>query len=105
MHLVENKIKNKTSEESMSKEAKRSNGKLKRELGLGAATAIVIGNMIESGIFTSPQLLAEVGNALTTILAWIITGFGSVLLARCSARSGYIFPDPAGTLVSIEKVF
>ena len=35
---------------------------LKRELGLTAATAIVVGNMMGSGIFTSPQSLAQVAN-------------------------------------------
>ena len=38
------------------------NGKLKRDLGLWAATAIVIGNMIGSGIFTAPQSLAAASN-------------------------------------------
>jgi len=37
-------------------------GKLKRELGLGAATAIVVGNIIGSGIFMSPASFARVTN-------------------------------------------
>ena len=40
---------------------------LKRELGLAAATSIVVGNMIGSGIFTSPQSLAQVANPKITV--------------------------------------
>lgn len=78
---------------------------LKRELGLTAATAIVVGNMIGSGIFTSPQSLAQVSNPLTTILAWIITGIGSVLLALSFANLGTKYPTTGGPIVYTNKAF
>lgn len=81
------------------------NTKLKRELGLGAAIAIIVGNMIGSGIFTSAQSLAQVANPMTTILAWIITGGGSVLLALSFARLGTLFPETGGPIVYTEKAF
>ncbi|WP_242861517.1 hypothetical protein [Cellulosilyticum ruminicola] len=43
--------------------------KLKRELGLGAVTAIVVGNMMGSGVFTSPQTLVQVANPYTNMAA------------------------------------
>ena len=46
---------------------------LKRELGLTAAVAIVVGNCIGSGIFTSAASLAAASNPKTAIIAWIIT--------------------------------
>lgn len=79
--------------------------KLKRELGLGAAIAIIVGNMIGSGIFTSAQSLAQVSNPMTTILAWVITGGGSVLLALSFARLGTLFPETGGPIVYTEKAF
>ncbi|MGG7178061.1 amino acid permease [Clostridium paraputrificum] len=81
------------------------NEHLKRELGLVAATAIVIGNMIGSGIFTSPQSLAQVSNPLTTALAWIITGIGSVLLALSFANLGTKYPSTGGPIVYTNKAF
>lgn len=82
-----------------------SNNHLKRELGLVAATAIVVGNMIGSGIFTSPQSLAQVSNPTTTILAWIITGLGSVLLALSFAKLGTKYPTTGGPIVYTNKAF
>lgn len=51
---------------------------LKRELGIFAITAIVVGNMIGSGIFMAPQGLAAVSSPKATIIAWIITSVGSI---------------------------
>lgn len=78
---------------------------LKRELGLGAATAIVVGNMIGSGIFTSPQSLARVSTPLTTIGAWIITGIGSILLALSFANLGAHYPNTGGPIVYTRVAF
>lgn len=79
--------------------------KLKRELGLGAATAIVVGNMMGSGVFTSPQTLAQVANPFTNILAWVITGIGSVLLALAFANLGTLYPETGGPVVYAEKAY
>lgn len=79
--------------------------KLKRELGLGAATAIVVGNMMGSGVFTSPQTLAQVANPFTNIAAWVITGIGSILLALCFANLGTLYPETGGPVVYVEKAY
>ncbi|MDS0525546.1 amino acid permease [Clostridium sp. SHJSY1] len=78
---------------------------LKRELGLLAATAIVVGNMVGSGIFTAPQTLASVSNPFTTILAWVITGVGSLLLALTFAKLGTRYPSTGGPIVYTNKAF
>ncbi len=78
---------------------------LKRELGLTAATAIVVGNMMGSGIFTSPQSLAQVSSPFITILAWIITGLGSVFLALSFANLGSRYPETGGPIVYTKKAF
>lgn len=81
------------------------NNHLKRELGLFAATSIVVGNMVGSGIFTSPQSLAQVSSPLTTVLAWIITGIGSVLLALSFAKLGTKYPATGGPIIYTHKAF
>lgn len=78
---------------------------LKRELGLMAASAIVVGNMIGSGIFTSPQSLAQVSSPSITLLAWVITGVGSVLLALSFANLGTKYPTSGGPIVYTHKAF
>lgn len=84
---------------------KNENSNLKRELGLVAATSIVVGNMIGSGIFTSPQSLASVGSPTATVIAWIITGLGSVLLALSFANLGSKYPSTGGPIVYTRKAF
>lgn len=80
-------------------------GSLKRNLGLSAATAIVIGNMIGSGIFTAPQSLAASANPSSSIIAWIITAIGSLFLALVFARLGAMFPSSGGPIVYTKLVY
>ena len=51
----------------------------KRKLSLAMAMALVLGNMIGSGIFLLPASLAPFGWA--SLLGWLISGTGAVLLA------------------------
>ncbi|MEG2935854.1 MAG: amino acid permease, partial [Clostridium sp.] len=53
-------------------------GELKRELGIWAATAIVVGNVIGSGVFMSPGSMARATNPKVAIIAWILTAVGSL---------------------------
>lgn len=79
--------------------------KLKRELGLLPATAIVVGNMIGSGIFAAPQGLAAASTPLWTMVAWAITGLGSLLVALSFANLGTKFPETGGPVVYTRKAF
>ena len=79
--------------------------KFKRELGLAAATAIVVGNMIGSGIFLAPASLAAQSNPKTTIIAWIITAIGSILLALTFANLGTNMPKTGGPIVYTRAAF
>ena len=78
---------------------------LKRELGLTAAIAIVIGNTIGSGIFMSPTSMALVSDPITTIIAWIITAIGSILLALSFTNLSSRFPETGGPIIYTEKAF
>lgn len=73
------------------------NPKLKKEIGLFTATALVVGNMMGSGIFMLPASLASVSGPGATILAWILTGLGSLILALTFANLGSKIPKTGGT--------
>jgi amino acid transporter len=78
---------------------------LKRELGLFAATAIVVGNCIGSGIFTSAASLAVASNPKTSLLAWVITAIGSLLIALSFANLGTAMPKTGGPIVYTRAAF
>lgn len=80
-------------------------GNLKRELGVFAATAIVVGNIIGSGIFMSPSSFARVTNPKVAILAWIITSIGSLLIALSFANLGSKMPKTGGPIVYTRAAF
>ncbi|RLQ95504.1 amino acid permease [Falsibacillus albus] len=51
------------------------------KLGLWVLTALVVGNMVGSGIFMLPRTLAEVASPGGAMFAWIFTGFGVLVTA------------------------
>ncbi|NGZ74349.1 amino acid permease [Saccharibacillus alkalitolerans] len=52
-----------------------------KTLGFWILTALVVGNMVGSGIFMLPRSLAEAASPAGTVLAWGVTGFGVLMLA------------------------
>lgn len=62
-----------------------SNG-LRRELGFFAIIAIIVGQMIGSGIYMTPQGLAELANPMVAVLAMIVTGVGTICIAISYSR-------------------
>ena len=77
---------------------------LKRSLGLWMATALVIGNMVGSGIFLLPASLAGQAGPVS-ILAWVFTGIGAMLLALVFAKLGRAYPKTGGPYVYARKAF
>lgn len=63
-------------------------------IGLWTATALVVGNMIGSGLFLLPSSLAPYGAA--SALGWTISTLGALLLAAVFARLGQLRPAAAG---------
>ena len=55
-----------------------------RKLGFWMCTALVVGNMIGSGTYLMPASLAPYGGV--SLLGWVLTATGSVLLALVFAR-------------------
>lgn len=85
----------------------RTRPELKREMGLWTATAMVIGNMIGSGVFLLPALLAGVAIVYgsSILLAWVVTGAGAMLLAAVFATMGRAYPRTGGPYVYARRAF
>lgn len=81
------------------------NNKLKKEIGLFVATALVIGNMMGAGIFMLPKQLAQVGGVGSSIIAWLITGTGAMLLALTFANLGSKIPKSGGIVDYSKDAF
>jgi arginine:ornithine antiporter/lysine permease len=52
-----------------------------KPLRLGLLTALVIGSMIGSGVFSLPQNMASGAGAAAVLIGWLITGVGMLTLA------------------------
>ena len=75
----------------------------KREIGLWTATSLVIGSMIGSGVFLLPAALAPFGGI--SMLAWVITAFGSVMLALVFAQLSRRNPAAGGVYAYTREAF
>ncbi|MFT3790908.1 MAG: amino acid permease [Rudaea sp.] len=66
----------------------------RRALGLWSATALVVGNMIGSGVFLLPASLAPYGQA--SLYGWILSATGALLLAGVFASLARRHPVAGG---------
>lgn len=65
--------------------------------------SIVVGNMIGTGIYILPASLAEFGTI--SILAWLITSTGALLLALTFIRLNKRFPETGGPYAFCKEAF
>jgi APA family basic amino acid/polyamine antiporter len=75
----------------------------KREIGFWTATSLVIGSMIGSGVFLLPAALAAYGGI--SMLAWVITAFGSIMLALVFAQLSRRNPAAGGVYAYTRESF
>ncbi|WP_207946787.1 amino acid permease [Actinomadura sp. 7K507] len=75
----------------------------RRRLGLWMATALVVGNMIGSGVFLLPSSLAAYGPI--SLVAWVFTAAGAILLALVFARLARAYPKTGGPYAYARKAF
>ncbi len=64
------------------------------KMGLWMSTALVIGNMVGSGVFLLPAALAAFGGI--SILGWLFTSAGALFLALTFARLSRLVPGAGG---------
>ncbi|WP_246562479.1 amino acid permease [Rickettsiella endosymbiont of Dermanyssus gallinae] len=74
-----------------------------QKLGLWMLTALVAGNMIGSGIFLLPASLAEYGSI--SLLSWIATAGGALLIALVFAKLGTVMPRIGGPYAYCREAF
>lgn len=74
-----------------------------RPMGLWMCTALVVGNMIGSGVFMLPASLARYG--WNAVIAWLITIGGALCLALVFARLAQAFPRAGGPFAYTEEAF
>ncbi|MFI4956722.1 MAG: amino acid permease [Gammaproteobacteria bacterium] len=72
-------------------------------LGLVMLTALVVGNMIGSGIFLLPSALAQYGSI--SLLGWGFTAVGAMLLALVFARLSRAMPSTGGPYAFCREAF
>ena len=78
--------------------------RLKRSMGLWMATALVVGNMVGSGIFTAACGARRRGGGPASILALVFTGIGAMLLALVFANLGRGAPCGRAVLLRPARV-
>ena len=80
--------------------------RLTRELGLFSATAVVVANMIGTGIFTtSGFILEQVDNSYALLACWLVGGMFALSGALCYGELGAMFPRAGGEYVFLRESF
>lgn len=74
-----------------------------KTIGLWGATALVAGNMIGTGIFLLPATLAAFG--YFSLLGWLVSGTGALLLAHTFARLSHQMPVNGGPYAYTRVAF
>jgi APA family basic amino acid/polyamine antiporter len=73
------------------------------KLGLWMCLALVVGNIIGSGVFLLPASLAPYG--INSVIGWILTASGAMLLAYVFAQLARVYPQAGGPYVYPRVAF
>lgn len=75
----------------------------RRLMGFWMCLALVVGNIVGSGVYMLPASLAPHG--LNSIFGWIVTAGGAVALATVFARLAKLYPEAGGPYVYARVAF
>ena len=79
---------------------------IKRELGLGSATAAVAGEAIAVGIFLTPAGMAKsLGSPFWLLTVWLIVGAMTLSGALCYGELAARYPRSGGSYVYLQECF
>lgn len=79
---------------------------LLRRLGLGSAVALVISNMIGTGIFTTTGfLVGDLGDPWLVLLIWTVGAIVALLGAICYSELALNFPRSGGEYIYLSRAY
>ena len=77
-----------------------------KKIGWKVAAALVVANMIGTGVFTSLGFqLVDIQNSWSIILLWIMGGVMALVGALCYAEVGCAYPQSGGEYVFLTKLY
>jgi APA family basic amino acid/polyamine antiporter len=75
-----------------------------RRLGQGAATALVVANMVGTGVFTTSGILMRIlGSPWLVLLTWLLGGVIALLGALCYGALAQRIPESGGEYVFLSR--
>jgi APA family basic amino acid/polyamine antiporter len=81
-------------------------GRLVRQLGLTSATALVVANMIGTGIFSSSGFLAgDLGDPKLLLLIWVVGAVCALSGSFCYSELGVNYPGSGGEYVYLSQAY
>ena len=87
-------------------EPKTAGNGLRRALGVWAAAAFVVTNMVGTGIFTVPAFVrTATGNGLATLGVWALGGLIAMSGALCYAELATRMPDAGGEYQYLSRIY
>ncbi|NDJ10352.1 MAG: amino acid permease [Acidobacteriia bacterium] len=90
----------------MTPDTKLKSNTLLRQLGLVSATALVVSNMIGTGIFTTTGfMVGDLGSARLVLLVWATGALFALCGALCYSELSVNFPSSGGEYVYLTRAF
>jgi APA family basic amino acid/polyamine antiporter len=79
---------------------------LKRQIGLGTATALIVGEVIAVGIFLTPAGMAKsLGSPVWLLIVWLLMGGMALAGALCYGELAARFPEAGGGYVYLREAY
>lgn len=76
----------------------------KRQLGQGAATALVVANMVGTGVFTTSGILLRLlGSPTLVLVTWLLGGLTALLGALCYGALAQRIPESGGEYIFLAR--
>ena len=80
--------------------------KLKRQIGLRTATALIVGEVIAVGIFLTPAGMAKsLGSPMWLLVVWLLMGGMALCGALCYGELASRFPEAGGAYVYLREAY
>ena len=79
---------------------------LRRQIGVGTATALVVGEVIAVGIFLTPAGMAKtLGSPLWLLVVWLLMGAMALCGALCYGELAARYPEAGGGYVYLREAY